>query len=456
MEETIAEKLSGFTDQLTFETIPEKVIKKTKDLILDTLGICIASSKMDFGKAALGLIAGWGGVPESSLIGSEAKVPAQNAAFANGVLGHGQDYDDTHTESVVHPSACLVPVALSVGEKTGASGREILTALVSGLEVMIRIGMPALNKFHLRGFHTTSICGTFASALVTAKLMGMGREKMVEALGISGSFTSGLLECIPSSSWAKRLHAGWAGLCGIVAAELASTGYTGPKTVFEGKLGLYNSFLRSESLDMTAIFKDLGTDWEILNVRPKLYPCCHYLQSYLDCVSCMRKEYRLHPNDIAKIDCKVAQGAVNIICEPWEKKISPKTAYDARFSLPFAVSLMLAKGKAGVEEFSERYLEDGVIKKLVTMVSYEVEPSFQVKDMPGYVSVKLNNGDKCEYQIEQVRGDALHPIKREELLEKFNENTRALDDGGRSKRIAELIFEFDRLDRMDALTIEMS
>ncbi|MDP2971773.1 MAG: MmgE/PrpD family protein, partial [Deltaproteobacteria bacterium] len=345
MEETIAEKLSGFTDGLTFETIPEKVIKKTKDLILDTLGICIASSKMDFGKAALGLIAGWGGVPESSLIGSEAKVPAQNAAFANGVLGHGQDYDDTHTESVVHPSACLVPVALSVGEKTGASGREILAALVSGLEVMIRIGMPALNKFHLRGFHTTSICGTFASALVTAKLMGMGREKMVEALGISGSFTSGLLECIPSSSWAKRLHAGWAGLCGIVAAELANTGYTGPRTVFEGKLGLYNSFLRSESIDLNVIFKSLGTDWEILNVRPKLYPCCHYLQSYLDCVSFMRREFHLNPKDITKIDCKVAQGAVNIICEPWEKKISPKTAYDARFSLPFAVSLMLAKGK---------------------------------------------------------------------------------------------------------------
>ncbi len=455
MEETIAEKLSGFTDELTFETIPEKVIKKTKDLILDTLGICIASSKMDFGKAALGLIAGWGGVPESSLIGSEAKVPAQNAAFANGVLGHGQDYDDTHTESVVHPSACLVPVALSVGEKTGASGREILTALVSGLEVMIRIGMPALNKFHLRGFHTTSICGTFASALVTAKLMGMGREKMVEALGISGSFTSGLLECIPSSSWAKRLHAGWAGLCGIVAAELASTGYTGPKTVFEGKLGLYNSFLRSESIDLNVIFKSLGTDWEILNVRPKLYPCCHYLQSYLDCVSFMRREFHLNPKDITKIDCKVAQGAVNIICEPWEKKISPKTAYDARFSLPFAVSLMLAKGKAGVEEFSERYLEDEEIRSLMGTLRYEVEPSFLVKDMPGYVSVRLKDEDHYEYEIKQVRGEALLPIQREELLEKFNQNTSFLDRG-RGKRIAELIFEFDRLDRMDALTIEMS
>ena len=237
MERTVADKFSEFAQGLTFQKIPAVVIEKTKDLMLDTLGICISSSRLDFGIAALNLVAAWGGTPESSLIGSKKKVPAQNAAFANGVLGHGQDFDDTHTESVVHPSACLVPVALAVGEKQGSSGKEVLTALVASLEVMIGIGMPALNRFHLRGFHTTSICGTFASALVTAKLMGMDKERMVEALGISGSFTSGLLECIPSGSWAKRLHAGWAGLCGVVAAQLASTGYTGPKTVFEGKLG---------------------------------------------------------------------------------------------------------------------------------------------------------------------------------------------------------------------------
>lgn len=455
MERTIAEKFSEFTHALTFEVIPKPVIEKTKDLVLDTLGVCIASSKMDFGQAALSLVANWGGLPESSLIGSKKRVPAQNAAFANGVLGHGQDYDDTHTESVVHPSACLVPVALAVGEQKGSSGKEILTALIASLEVMIGIGMPALNRFHLRGFHTTSICGTFASALVTAKLMGMDKEKMVECLGISGSFTSGLLECIPSGSSAKRLHAGWAGLCGIVATQLADRGYTGPKTVFEGKLGVYNSFLRSESLDLDVITKGLGKDWETLNVRPKLYPCCHYLQSYLDCLSFMRKKYSFSPKDIARIDSKVAQGAVNIICEPWEKKLAPETGYDARFSLPFAISLMLAKGKAGVEEFSEKYLGDKEIRNLMKMVRYEVEPSYLVKDMPGYVSVRLKNEDHYEHEIKQVRGDALHPIQREELLEKFSENTRALD-GGRSKRIAELIFEFDRLDRMDALTNEMS
>jgi 2-methylcitrate dehydratase PrpD len=455
VEETIAERFSDFTYELTFEAIPREIIEKTKDLILDTLGICTASSKMDFGSAALGLTAGWGGLPESSLIGLETKVPAQNAAFANGVLGHGQDYDDTHTESVVHPSACLVPVALSVGEKMSSSGKDILTALVGGLEVMIRIGMPALNRFHLRGFHTTSICGTFASSLVTAKLMELDRDKMVEALGISGSFTSGLLECIPSGSWAKRLHAGWAGLCGVVAAQLASGGYTGPKTVFEGHLGLYNSFLRSEPIDLTTIFQDFGTEWEILNVRPKLYPCCHYLQSYLDCMSYMRKRYSLQSKDIAKIDCKVAQGAVNIICEPWERKISPKTSYDARFSLPFAVSLMQAKGKAGVEEFSERYLEDGEIKGLMASVRYEVEPSFQVKDMPGYIALTFKNGDKLDYRIDRVRGDASHPISREELVEKFCGNSISLSQD-KSQRIAKQILGFEWIKRIGDLMGELS
>jgi 2-methylcitrate dehydratase PrpD len=455
VEKTIAEKFSDFAQELTFERIPPAVIEKSKDLMLDTLGICISSSRLDFGMAALNLTAGWGGIPESSLIGSGKRVPAQNAAFANGVLGHGQDYDDTHTESVVHPSACLVPVALAVGEQQGSSGKEVLTALVAGLEVMIGIGMPALNRFHLRGFHTTSICGTFASSLVAAKLMGMDKEKMVESLGISGSFTSGLLECIPSASWAKRLHAGWAGLCGIVAAQLANSGYTGPKTVFEGRLGVYHSFLRSESLDLDVVTKGLGRDWETLNIRPKLYPCCHYLQSYLDAVSFMRKKFSIDPMEITGIECKVAQGAVNIICEPREKKLAPETDYDARFSLSFAISLMLAKGKAGVEEFSERYLKDKEIRNLMRAIRYKVEPSYLVKDMPGHVAVRLKNGDHYEHEIKQVRGDAFHPISREELLEKFNQNTASFNQE-RSKRIAEMIFGFDRLKRMDELTKEMS
>ncbi|NIM99087.1 MAG: hypothetical protein GTO24_13700 [candidate division Zixibacteria bacterium] len=422
MEKTIAERITEFCQALDYDSIPSNVVEKTKDLILDTLGICVASSKLDFGQSILNLVQTWGGVPESSLVGSEAKVPAQNAAFANGILGHGLDYDDTHTESVVHPSACLVPVALAVGEKTESSGKEILTALVAGLEVMIRIGMPAVNRFHMRGFHTTSICGTFASALVTGKLMGLDPGKMNHALGISGSFTSGLLECLSSGSWAKRLHAGWGGLGGIISAQLAQASYTGPVTIFEGRLGLYNSFLRSEQLDLDLIFKALGEDWEVLNIRPKLYPCCHYLQSFLDCVAFLRRGHEIDHRAIQEIKCKVSEGAANIICAPWEKKLAPQTGYESKFSLPYAVSLMFVKEKGGLDEFSETYLEDPEIRALMGKVTYEVDPSLKVKDMPGAVTVVLRDGTMLKHQINQVRGDADHPISREEILEKFHNN----------------------------------
>jgi len=248
MEKTIAEQMTQFCLGLNYESIPSIVREKSKDLILDTLGICTRSASLESGAIILDLVRTWGGAAESSLVGSATKVSMQNAAFANGVLAHALDYDDTHTESVVHPSACLVPVALSVGESTGRSGKEVLTAMVGGLEAMIRIGMPALNRFHMRGFHTTSICGTFASALVAGRLMNLSPGEVNNALGIAGSFTSGLLECLSFGSWAKQLHAGWAGLCGIVSAQLAQRSFTGPLSIFEGRLGLYNSFLRSEKL----------------------------------------------------------------------------------------------------------------------------------------------------------------------------------------------------------------
>lgn len=444
MAQTIAERLAQFTYGLAFEQIPPEVVEKLKRLVLDTLGVCLGSTQLDFGKAALELVSRWGGAAEATLIGEHASVPAHHAALCNGILAHGQDYDDTHTESVVHPSAALVPAALAAGERAHRSGREVLAALAGGMEATIRIGMPALNRFHLRGFHTTSIAATFGAALIAARLDGIGLRRTVDAAGIGGSFTSGLLECIPAAAGAKRLHAGWAGLCGIVAAELARAGYTGPATVFEGKLGLYPSFLRGESLDLGVVLEGLGREWEILNVRPKLYPCCHYLQSFLDAAAALRREQRLAPDDIAQITCSVAEGAVNIVCEPWQKKLDPQTGYDARFSLPFAVALMLAKGRAGVAEFSEESLGDPLVRQLMSKVSYRVEPRYAVRDMPGRVELRLRDGTIRSCEIPQVRGDARHPVALEELLAKFHANTEHLGRPA-AARLAEEILGFERL-----------
>lgn len=423
MAQTISERLARFSAELQFDAIPPEVIDKTKRMVLDTIGVSIGSTRIDFGVSALRMIADWGGAPEATLIGGRAKVPAHNAALCNGILGHGQDYDDTHTESVVHPSAALAPVAIAIAERTGASGQEMLAALVAGLEATIRIAMPALNKFHLRGFHTTSVAATFGAAIIAAKLERLGLQKTIDAIGISGSFTSGLLECIPAAAGAKRLHAGWGAMCGIIAAQFAHGGCSGPATVFEGKLGVYHSFLRGETLDLDVIFNGLGRRWETLDTRPKLYPCCHYLQAFLDCAAALRRKHSLQPENIAAVSCRIAQGAVNIVCEPWRNKLDPKTGYDARFSLPFAVALMLARGKAGVAEFSEESFSDPVIRRLMTTVRYQAEPKYEVKDMPGWIEVTLRDGSRHSWEIPAVRGDARNPVALDELLEKFHANT---------------------------------
>ena len=304
--------------------------------------------------------------------------------------------------------------------------------------------MPALNKFHLRGFHTTSVAATFGAALIAAKLERIGLQRTVEAVGICGSFASGLLECVPAASGAKRLHAGWGALCGIVAAQLAQGDYTGPKTIFEGKLGVYNSFLRGESLDLNVIFEGLGREWETLDVRPKLYPCCHYLQSFLDGAAMLRREHKIRVEDITGIACRIPQGAVNIVCEPWEKKLIPVTGYDARFSLPFAVALMLTKGKAGTAEFSEQYAADPQIRQLMAKVTYAVEPNYQVKDMPGWIEVTLKNETRHTREIPEVRGNARSPIDLKELLDKFHTNTSFLG-ASVSSRIADDILALDTM-----------
>lgn len=448
MPGTIASRLVDFNIDLTYDRLPVDTVNKAKRLMLDTLGVCVGSTGLDFGVATTKLVKTWGGGPESTVIGGKGRSSAQNAAFCNGVLAHGQDYDDTHTESVVHPSAALVPVALATGERAGLSGKAVLANLIGGLETTIRLGMPAHNLFHLRGFHTTSVCATFGGAIMAAMARNMTRRQILDAVGLGGSLASGLLECVPAKSTGKRLHAGWAGLCGIVAADLAQAGFTGPETVFEGGLGVYNSFLRGEDLDLDTIFDRLGDRWEMLDTAPKLYPCCHYLQAFLDCAASLRREYGIRPEQVDRIHCRITAGAENMVCRPWAEKLSPKTGYDMRFSLPFAVSVMLARGQAGLAEFSPETLDDPVIRAMMAKVTYAVEPDYAVKDMPGAVEVVLIDGSARMWEIPRVRGDAENPISDEELLVKFQANTACLGRSA-SEQLADRILSFEEPDSFD-------
>ncbi|CAG0991035.1 2-methylcitrate dehydratase [Burkholderiales bacterium] len=448
---TLSESLWRRASALRYDALPAPVVDKIKDLALDTLGVALGSARLDFGVATRALVRSWESAGGASVCGEPLRVPAHAAALVNGVLAHGQDFDDTHTESVTHPSACIVPAALAVAESRGASGRDAILAMAAGFESMIRLALPARNRFHLRGFHTTSIAGTFAAAVVASKLGALDDAAAANAIGVAGSFTSGLLECVPAGAGSKRLHAGWAAMGGIMAADFAGRGLTGPATVFEGRLGVFHSFLRGESIAVTEILDGFGVDWTLLDTRPKLYPCCHYLQSFIDCARRLRDERGVRAADVAAVRCRVAEGSVNMICTPWAAKQAPRDAYEAKFSLPFAVAIALHDGRAGTSEFTLDNARRPEIAALMARVTHEVDPAFSVKDMPGDVEVVLADGRTERCVQPRVRGDRGAPVSRAELLDKFHDNLRPTPFSHRADAIAATVLGLDTQRDLDAL-----
>ncbi|MCC6193121.1 MAG: MmgE/PrpD family protein [Burkholderiales bacterium] len=448
---TLSESLWHKTRTLRYDDLPAPVIDKIKDLTLDTLGIALGSTTLDFGIATRALVCSWESTGGASIIGEHRRVPAHAAALVNGVLAHGQDFDDTHTESVTHPSACVVPAALAVAESHGANGRDAILAMAAGFESMIRLALPARNQFHLHGFHTTSITGTFAAAVIASKLRELDDTSATNAIGVAGSFTSGLLECVPAGAGAKRLHAGWAAMGGIMAADFAGRGLTGPTTVFEGKLGVFNSFIRGEPITIAEILDGFGDDWTLLDTRPKLYPCCHYLQSFIDCARRLRDERGVCAANIATIRCRVAEGSVNMICTPWTTKQAPRDAYETKFSLPFAVAIALHDGRAGTSAFTLDNARRPEIAALMARVTFEVAPEFSVKDMPGDIDIVLADGRTERVVQPRVRGDRTAPISRAELLDKFHDNLRATPFANRADAISASVLDLDAQQNLDTL-----
>lgn len=436
---------------LRFEDLPAAVVGKIGELALDTIGVALGASALDFGVATRDLVRSWESSGGASVIGESARLPPHAAAFVNGVLAHGQDFDDTHTESVTHPSACIVPAALAMAEARGVRGRDAILAMAAGYETMIRLALPARNQFHLHGFHTTSITGTFAAAVIAAIVDRLDEDAATNALGVAGSFTSGLLECIPAGAGSKRLHAGWAAMSGIMAADLARRGLSGPSTVFEGRLGLFHSFLRGESIALEEILEGFGEDWLLLDTRPKLYPCCHYLQAFIDCALRLREERGVRAADVASVHCRVAQGSVNMVCNPWTAKQAPRDAYETRFSLPFAVAIALTDGRAGSAQFTLANAQRPEIAELMARVSFEVAPEFSVKDMPGDVGVVLKDGRSEHCALARVRGDRDAPIPRDELLRKFHDNLDGTAWSHRADAIADAVLELDRAADLETL-----
>jgi 2-methylcitrate dehydratase PrpD len=441
---TLARRLAEFTAALEFDRLPPEVVASVRLRTLDILGIALAASTGDSAPAVLGALDGWAAAGDCTVIGAKRMAAAPLAVLANGTLAHSLDFDDTHAVSITHASAVVVPVALALGEAGALDGRAVITAAVAGYEAISRLGMGAPGAFHARGWHATSVCGPFAAALVAGRLEGLGAERLTAALGIAGSFASGVMEYLEDGSWVKRVHPGWAGHAGTVAASLARGGFTGPATVLEGRFGFYRAFLDAEP-DPTP-FATLGRHWETPAIGFKPYPCCHLVHAYLDCALELRRDHALTPELIEAVECRVPAGEVPIVCEPRAAKLRPRTPYDAQFSLPYSVASALLDGRVSLDSYGSERLAEPHRLALAERVTHAIDPDSPFpRGFPGWVRVRLRDGRTLEARAPDGRGSAACPLPPQAIVDKFRDNAGRAFPAGRVAEIERATLSLDTL-----------
>lgn len=418
----LAVRIAQWVDDLQFAMLPSAVVQSVGQRMVDTVGNCFGARREPFARATAQVVEEMGGQGQATAVGLNNRLPAANAALYNGTLAHGSDYDDTHYEGIIHASSVIIPTALAVGETVRASGAEVITAAAAGYEVACRLGAAAPGAFHARGFHATAVCGTLAAAVVAGKLLGLEPQRLAAAMGIAGSQAGGLFEYLADGSSVKRLHPGWAAHSGILAAMIARGGFTGPKTVLEGRHGLYRTFLAPVEADLQRVVSKLGVRWETMEISFKLFPCCHFIQGCLESADALRDAVPAL-GAVERVVCHVPTGVVPIVCEPVSEKLKPRTDYNAKFSLQFSVAAMLVEGQVNLATYTPTKLEDAAILNLTQRIEYSPDPHTDYpRNYPGRVQIYLHDGRVLDHATAVNCGTRQRPLSTEQLHAKFRAN----------------------------------
>ncbi|ECI3889719.1 MmgE/PrpD family protein [Salmonella enterica subsp. enterica] len=441
-----SEKLSQFISSEHFDGIPPDVISRAKLHLLDTLGVALAGTVQNNainGRNGLHKMPNTQG--KCRVWGSAFTLSPAYAALANGIAAHVLDFDDTHTDSITHGSAVLVPLVIALTEDLNLSSREMLTAYITGWEIAARVGLAAKGTFHKRGFHSTAIAGIFGAVSGAASLLNLPSVACAHALGLAGSQASGIAEYLTNSSSAKCFHAGWAAHSGILSAYLANAGMTGPLSVFEGRFGLFATHGIQSEINAADVCGELGERWEIMRVSVKPYPCCHFAHATVDCARMLLRE-DIKPEEVKHILCVVDPIASALVCEPADDKFAPRTPYAAKFSLPYLVASGMIDDGLSLESFSPEQLNRTDVLELAQKVSYryceEGEIPFPAY-FPGLISVTLKDGRELTRRLNVNYGNPENPMKNSDIEQKFRNNAKGILSSLAIEKVIELVADIE-------------
>jgi 2-methylcitrate dehydratase PrpD len=418
---SVAEHLAERIVALRADKLPPAVRQKCQDLLIDVVGLCITARNEDYIKSAL---AGCDDDGPCTAIGHDRTLSAASAAFINGTAAHGEDFDDSFEGGPVHAGAVIVPAVLAACERHKPDGAAALLGIAVGTEVMCRLSTVVPKAVHKAGFHPTAIFGVMGAAAGVGAALNLSAKQIIDALGIAGSFASGIIEYLAEGTWTKRLHPGWAAQSGLRATLLARGGFLGPRTVLEGVHGLFNGFAHTTQGDYAALTGDFGKRWVTETLAFKPYPCGTMAHPYIDCAKRLAAR-GIKPGDVKELICEVAEGTVHRLWEPLAAKQRPPNGYAAKFATPFILATGFLRGSVGLDAFTDAAVRDAAVLALASKVRYVIDADNPYpNNYTGHIRAVLNDGRVIEERQPHFRGGAHEPLTRADIEEKFALNAR--------------------------------
>lgn len=435
-QESISLGLAEFIAATNYEDLPETVVAKAKERIIDNLGSCLAGSKKwDFSDQLLHCLKAMN-PGESAVFGRNEKLSCPFAALANTAFCHSLELDDGHSNAGVHAGAVVIPTALAVGESLKVGGRELVSSIVLGYEVIYRIAR-AVNPQQIRkGFHPSATCGVFGAAAVTAKLLGLSKSGIADALGLAGIQSSGLMEATQSGLSSKCVMVGHSSCTGILSAWLAKEGFQGPDRIFEGKFGFFNTM--SERVEKEEVFRSIGERFEIGDTYVKLYPTCRHIHPAIESIFFLQENPGFRVDDISRIVVGSHEVAVNLTGNIKE----PGDSSEARFSMPYIVSVAVRDGSVGIRHLEQESLSDPILRAISELVEVRVDPVIN-REFPSKrganVQLIMKDGRVLEKTTYVLKGSPELPVGEQEILSKFKESSSGILDPDEASHLISVI-----------------
>ena len=442
--ESISRRMAQFALSLSYDEIPEPARKEAKRFLLDSVGCALAALDLEDMQAAYRYIKNLGGHEQSSIIGHGSKTNMPNAALMNALLIRAMDYNDIYwKQDPSHPSD-IIPAALATAEFRRASGEDLIVGIIIAYELEMRMCLTASPGIREVGWHHASLT-QFVSPLVAGRMLGLSEDEMVAAVGISGSshFTLGGVVAGHLTNM-KNTADPMATEAGVRAAMLASTGYSGPVEVFEGKEGTFE-VIHNVRWDVDVLLDGLGERFLITECGYKAFPAEALTHQPITATLEVMQENGIDPHAVKKVLVKTTTRGADILSDP--SKYRPTTKETADHSLPYCIAVAVAKGNVLPSDFSEQALKDPFVWELLGKIEVVADPEIDAlfpKVKRAVVTVTTKDGTAFTKQEDFAKGRAERPLSDEELIGKFRANAKDVMSKTRLDEIVEATFSLEQ------------